>query len=263
MKKIILGLIATMVALLVATTSVNAAEINVNANSAKEEGTVKVTLNLDEATDGVQFDLKYDSNIFEYASVEATGGVVADANVVSEGLVKVIAFAVTDATTDAVTVTFNVKAETAGEAGKFEVEGLTGTEEALATTTTPEVQIEAKEPATDPEKDPTQDPEKDPTQDPEKEPTQDPTKDPVQDPSTENPEANKPATDNKNDNQSSEEGKDNNNNNNNNNDNGSKLVDENGKEIKEIPQTGAPIIAGGIAVILVAGIVLVVRKIRK
>lgn len=260
MKKIVLGLIATMVALLVATTSVNAAEIKVDSNSAAEDGKVKVTLNLNEASDGVQFDLKYDGTIFEYESVSATGGVTADANVVKEGkeaVLKVITFSMSDATSDTITVTFNVKEGTAGEAGAFEVEGLAGTTETVTEATTPDVEIVEKQPTTDDPTNPDNPTNPDDPTNPDQ-PSQDnpaePSNPSQDDPTPSNPSQNQPSQD---------EPKAENPTDNKDNTNNAELKDENGKPIKEIPPTGAPVYAGIIAVGIVAGVALVVRKIRK
>ena len=90
MKKIVLGLIATMVAILVAATSVKATTFKVDANQAEENGEVNVTLKLDQASDGVQFDLIYDNSIFEYKGVTA-GDLDVTGNVIEDGKVRIIA----------------------------------------------------------------------------------------------------------------------------------------------------------------------------
>ncbi len=72
MKKILLSLIATLVVLLVATTSVNAASLSAP-SQVKEGDIVTVTVNVDETSELVQFVMTYDSSVFEYVEGSATG----------------------------------------------------------------------------------------------------------------------------------------------------------------------------------------------
>lgn len=224
MKKAILGIAILAIVLITMMGSVNAASITASAPSVEEEGKVTVTVSMD-ATSAVQFELPYNNKKFEFLGASA-GDLGNDVGVANGGVVKVAAFATNGtATTKTVTLTFKALAPTEGEGATFTVNDLiTESGEAIAN---PKVTVKVSEKVTVKPEEP----------------------DTPQNPSQPQPET--PSTDEGNkgttttNSQKAEE-----------------KVGTNGKVIKKLPQTGTPVFIGVIAFIIVAGAVLVVKKIK-
>ena len=226
MKKTLTILTIIAIALVAMMSSVNAATVSASpAETTKLSvgDTVTVTIGT-EGAEGLQFDLAYPAG-FEYvkATASATCDVRQDA-----GSLGIATFA------NSVTVTFKATEEmVAGEENlvkEFVVSNYkaSGTDDRAGATAT--VTIKAEEPA------------------PSEEPSPSPSGNPGEgsgEGSGENPTGDKtsPSPSSKTD----EDG----------------VEGTNGEELNELPKTGAPIYIGAIAVIVLAGAVLVVRKIRK
>ena len=72
MKKILLGLVAMLVVLGMATANVKAASVNADKTEVKKGETVVVTVNMEEETRNVDVKLAYDANLFEYVKGSAS-----------------------------------------------------------------------------------------------------------------------------------------------------------------------------------------------
>ena len=194
---------------------------SVTANKEVQKGeTVTVTVNM-AATSAVQFEMPYDNTKFEFVGASA-GALGNDVGAANGGVVNVAAFAVDGkATTTSVTVTFKALATTEGE--KFTVNGLvTESGETIANSTVT-VKVTAPvevKPGTTT-------------------PSTDDKQQGTTTPSTNGEQQGTTTTDSQ-----SVNGK----------------VGTDGKVITKLPQTGAPVFIGVVAIIAVAGVALVVRK---
>ena len=119
MKKILLSLIATLVVLLVATTSVNAASLSVP-SQVKEGDIVTVTVNFNDPIRALEINLKYDITKFDYQSVNLGGLGEGKANEIEAGVLRVVKLGLEGATTSSVTFTFKAKSNVTGS-GEFSV----------------------------------------------------------------------------------------------------------------------------------------------
>ena len=230
-KNIIMSLIASLIIIGFGATQVMAAEIGTATPEVNVGDTVEVTVKLDEATRAVDLVLNYDSDNFEYVSVDSGISPAATAvNAKEAGVVRISAASVNTQTNE-VKYTFTAKAVTDESTEPFTASGIvTESSEALTVDT---VSVKVVEPVVDPDPETPVDPEQ---------PT-----DPEQ------PDLNEPADDN-----NQEEPTTNNNDNNN-----SGIVDEDGNEITKLPQTGVSIISV-LAIVAVAGIaVFGIRKLIK
>jgi len=218
MKKTVLGIITiVMLVAMMFTTSVNAASISVDKTQIEKGEIVTVTIKANENVESMQFDLKF--NTVKYEFVEGsikTDLKMLDYNIkenseLKEGVLTVSAFD-TSVTTDTLTLQFRALEE--GEEIPFEISNTEfSNDEAMANTTINVTVAKKQEPVkpTEPEK-PVED-DKKPVED-EKEPSTDDKK-PVED-------EEKPSTDDK------EPVEDEN-----------EYVDEDGNEIKKLPQAGS------------------------
>ncbi len=211
MKKTILGIMLTLALVLALVGNVNAAgSVSASATSVKAGETVEVTVSAT-ASAGIQFDMEYKTDYFEYVGSNVYGQ-KSDENDAG-GVVTIMAYS-SDPTVEKVTLTFKALKDTTVDGEAFTVSGfITDDDQTL----TNDSVVVAVTPATPDDDDPTTD---DPT-------TDDPTTD---DPTTDDPEG---------------------------------PTGSNGEPVDKIPQAGAPIYAGVVAVMVVAGAILLVRKIRK
>lgn len=227
MRNKVLGILITLIIMIgVMASQVNAATISASSTEVNVGDTVTVTVKLDQPTQSVGVDLTYDANSFEYKSVSSDIGTLTE-NSKNAGIVKVAGSNATG-TASYITFTFVAKANT--DAADFVASNLfTHESESLNTTTVTVAVVEkAEEPTPD-------------------EPT--------------NPgdqgEVGTPSTDTPSDTITGEE------NSNLENANGQK-VDEDGKVITKLPQTGTSIVtvAGVVAAVVVVA-AIAVRKLRK
>lgn len=227
MKKILLGLVAILVVLAIATTNVNAASLNISAGEIEKGKEVTVTLKLDNPVENVDATLKYDSSKFEYVkeSVIKSTSFNLTENPNIDGEVSISG----DGTKAESEFVFTFKAketEAAIGAGAFSIDGeiIAGDGEE---TVEGSVSITVTEPI---------------------EPTE-PT-----DPSDNN---NNDSDDNNNNNNNKSDTD-----NNTDTSDEENLVDSNGKEIKKLPQTGTQIVTlvGVVAGVVVAGVAIIMIK---
>lgn len=242
MKKTIMGVVTIVTVLFICllATSVNAASISADNAKISKGDIVTITVKVDDPAQLIQFDLSYDSTVYEYVENSAKSDLEATSSAVQKDgeTVRVSAFTLGSTTTDTLTLQF--KAIENGENVPFTITNAAiktdeGRVEPAFDSTTINVTVAEEEQPTDPT-DPS-----DPT-----EPT-DP-EEPGKDEPTNTPDENKGDEGNKEENNGSAE-----------------YVDENGNEITKLPQTGslAPTIVAG-AVILVAIIATVAyRAIKK
>ncbi len=227
MKKTILGIMLTLALVLALVGNVNAASVSASATEVKAGETVSITVkvNKDKPTDGMQFDLKFDPDYFKYEST-TTGldqNTINDQDVANGNLI-VWTYSSDGTTTEEVVVTFTALKDTTADSEDFVVSNFESSADISETLEENTVKVTVKTPVED---DPTTD---DPTTD-----------DPTDDPTTDDPTTDDPTTD------DPEEGP----------------TGSNGEPVDKIPQAGAPIYAGVVAVMVVAGAILLVRKIRK
>ena len=228
MKKILLGLVAILVVLTIATTNVNAASLTVGAGEVEKGKEVTVTLKLDNPVKNVDATLKYDSSKFEYVkeSVKKSTSFNLTENPNIDGEVLISG----DGTTAEDTFVFTFKAketETAIGAGAFSIDGeiIAGDGEE---TVEGSVSITVKEPI-------------DPSDD-----NNDDSDDNNNNDNNNNNNNNKSDTDNNTDTSDEEN-----------------LVDSNGKQINKLPQTGTQMvtIVGVVAgVVIAAGVAIIMIK---
>lgn len=170
MKNKILGILIALVVMIgVMACQVNAADISASATEIEKGETVVVTVNLDEDSQAVQFDLGYNSENFEFViGSENTSLDSKSINYSEDGKISFAAFS-TSTTTKSVSFTFKALENTEG--ADFAVSGLvTENEEAINNGT---VSVAVVEPAVEPE--PTPDPEPEtPAEEPET-PAEEPT----------------------------------------------------------------------------------------
>ena len=224
MKKSILGIvIIAMVVIAMMVGNVNAPDLAVNNQEVKKGDVVTVSVNTEEASQAVEFVLNYDATKFEYVADSAASTL--GAPIVNASEAGVIRLVVTDPikTTNAVTLQFKAIEDTEGAV--FTASNFSTDKDEELTSATATVKV-VTETATEPEN---------------------PGEETPTDPTT--PET--PATDNN-------EGTTTNNNT-----NADEKVGTNGQVITKLPQTGTPIFIGVAAVIALAGITLIVRKVRK
>ena len=187
---------------------------------------IKVTVNSGEGK-GVQYNFAYDSAKFTFKEQETRDAnpAITAINTQTEGKLVVVALSTTQ------TLIFTAKVDVEVPAGEEAVTfPFTATDIHVAGTTerpTAEATLTVNPVPV--------------------EPTEEPSNDPTQKPGTTTPAGdNKGETDNKG---TSTEGEE--------------KIGTNGEAIKKLPQTGAPLYIGAIALVVVAGAVLAVRKIRK
>lgn len=226
MKKTILGVAILAIVLITMMGSVNAASVT-GSTTKVEKGdnkTVSVKVNM-EATSAVQFDLTFDNTRFEYAGASA-GALGSDVGAVSGNVVKVAAFATNGtSTTKEVTVNFKVK-DTAKEGkGTFAVSGLV-TENGEAIENTSPIEVSVVEPTVIV---------------PDDNKGEQPGTNGEQKPGTNGGQQTTTTT---------------------NSQNADKKVGTNGKVINKLPQTGTPVFIGVAAIITIAGVALVVKKVK-
>lgn len=226
MKRTILGIAILVMVLMMMMGSVNAANVTAKTEVTKGE-MVAVTVNTEKPVLAIEFELTYDTTKFEYVGASAGGlGIPSVTNNTSEGIVT-IAIAASDGKTTTQQVTINFRAKETTEEGKFTVSNLvtdvTG-EVMTNATTTVKVLEETQKPVEPTE--PTN-PEK-PT-----EPTEPTT------PENKEEKPNHSLT---------------------NNQKGEQKVGTDGKVIRKLPQTGAPIYVVVGALVAVISIALVVKK---
>ncbi len=116
MKKIILGLITTIMMLAVSTTMVNAASLKVSTGEVKKGNQVTVTLQLNQASRNIDLTLKYDASKFEYVKKSATAAFPLTENANNDGEVIITG---SDATTSTETVTFTFIAKETTNSASF------------------------------------------------------------------------------------------------------------------------------------------------
>ena len=223
MKKTLTILTVLAVMLVAMMGSVFAAEVNATPTQVKAGDTVTVTVHSDTPCYGVQFNMTYDSTRFEY------DGNTAGAVVSAEGGDLICSYSNVATSTNDVSLTFKVLTDAPVGTGDFTISGTEFTDTNGDVTgeavTKPSVSVEvvASTPA-----------------------TEEPTDPEVKPGSTTQAGDNKGSTDNKG---TSTEGEE--------------KIGTNGEAIKKLPQTGAPLYIGVIALVVVAGAVVAVRKIRK
>lgn len=228
MKKKILGIVITLIIMIgMVASQVSAAEISANSTEVNIGDKVVVTVNLTEPTHAIDLTLEYNADTFKFESVNSSiGDLTTNAN--QPGRILISKASATN-TTSSIVYTFEATALTEEEAAEFVASGIvTENGEPLDIDT---VKVSVVEPV-QPE---------DPTDEPVQ--PENPTNEPVQ------PE--EPST--------SDETQTGNESNAN-----VQLVDENGKVITKLPQTGANVytIISGVAVVAIVA-VFVIRKIRK
>lgn len=216
MKKTIVGVAILAIALIVMMGSVNAASVTVDKTEVKKGDIVTISINIDKQVNGIQFNVSYNPNNFEYIGTD-TGALAPEENA-SNGLVKVVASSGSK-TANKATLTFKALADTQGEdfvVSNFKAEGeaLNNNSVKVKVSTTPVVE------------EPT-------TPDNEGNKPVEGTTTPVTDKKPQTVETTQKA---------------------------GEKVGTNGKVITKLPQTGTPVFIGAIALIVVAGVVLVVKK---
>lgn len=216
MKKTIVGVAILAIALIVMMGSVNAASVTVDKTEVKKGDIVTISINIDKQVNGIQFNVSYNPNNFEYIGTD-TGALAPEENA-SNGLVKVVASSGSK-TANKATLTFKALADTQGEdfvVSNFKAEGeaLNNNSVKVKVSTTPVVE------------EPT-------TPDNEGNKPVEGTTTPVTDKKAQTVETTQKA---------------------------GEKVGTNGKVITKLPQTGTPVFIGAIALIVVAGVVLVVKK---
>lgn len=122
MKKLFLGIVTIMLALVIMVPTVNAAKLSTDKTEMKVGEIVTVTLTTDDEVEYLQFDLKFDNTKFEYlkdsakSTLSATGS-----NLTSSDVVTVSAFDLKEGTTKELSLQF--KAISTGEYIPFNLEG--------------------------------------------------------------------------------------------------------------------------------------------
>lgn len=220
MKKTIVGVAILAIALIVMMGSVHAASMTVDKTEVKKGDIVTVSINVDKQVNGIQFNLKYNPNNFEYIKSDA-GNLQPEENATS-GLIKLVASSGSK-TGNKVTLQFKALADTQGEdfvVSNFKAEG-----EALNNSSV-KVKVSTKV----------------------EEPTQ-----PAQPGNNDNKPAGTTTESDKKQQSADTITKT---------QKASEKVGTNGKVITKLPQTGTPIFIGVAALIVVAGAILVVKKVK-
>ena len=220
LKNKLIGLIISLIIIGVGSTQVMAASIGADKTEVKKGEEVKVTVSLTEKTQALDLVLTYDASKFEYVKGSVTSS-IGDITVNDTVEGKVnISAASASKSTDSITYTFIAKETT--DATEFKASGLVTESSEELTVDTVSVKVVEEEQQPEPEQ---------PDQ-----PQQPDLNEPVEDNNTQN-----------NDNKEQTNNED-------------KKVDENGKEITKLPQTGVSII-NVLAVLTIAGVAIVgIRK---
>ncbi len=226
MKKKILGIVITLVIMMgMMVSQVNAATISASNTDVNKGDELTVTVNLENPTQAIDLVLTYDANSFEYVKGSVSSSIGdLTVNDTVAGEVRLSAASATNSTTS-VTYTFVAKENT--DAAAFNASGLVTESGEEFTVDSVSVSVVEKEEPTQPEN-------------------------PEQPTNPEQPSTENPGETTNNEQNGSETNTD------------APLVDENGKVITKLPQTGVNVytVIAGIVVVAIAT-VFVVRKIRK
>ena len=231
MKKTILGVAILAMVLIVMIGSVNAASVTANNKEVKKGEMVTVSVNTGKPVMAIEFELKYDAEKFEY--VGASAGSLGTPSVTVNNGVATVAIAASDGKSTTSSVTLNFKAKETTEGKSFTVSNLI-TDVTSETITNATTTVKIVEDTTEKPEEPTTPSNPDTTEKPE-EPT-----------TPSNPDT--PSTEEKQETTTINSQKAN------------EKVGTNGEVIKKLPQTGTPVFIGAVALIAIAGVVLVVRK---
>lgn len=229
MKNKILGILIALVVIIgVMASQVNAATVNASATEIEKGQEVTVTVNLDNDAHAVQFVLNYDANNFEYVDGSVSSSIGAGAISINSSEAGVIRLAASSTSTSTKAVSFTFVAKENTEGTTFTASDLLT--ENGDTLTSDSVTVAVVEPTTE-------------------EPTNPENPGEVETPNTD---TNTPADTTVNKDNGSETKTD------------AQKVDENGKVITKLPQTGTSIVtvAGIVAVVAIVG-AIAVRKLRK
>jgi len=152
MKKTLTIITIALLAILTLATTVNAAKLEVSKTDVKAGDEVSVTLSLDKESHSLEFELKYDAELFEYKGYTAPEGWTMVVGTKTAGLVLVSGVNPTTAA-DKMTITFTAKKDGAAKFTASDLvteEDTEGKMEELAVKEV-EVKVEQKDVAPEPE----------------------------------------------------------------------------------------------------------------